>query len=150
MLAGAPALAADASSLMVHGAWAAPTLPGQTTGVAYVNLHNMQSVQVILKKLESPDAERAEFHTHTVDAQGVMRMEKQEALSIPAGAMADMQPGGQHIMLFGLRAPLKQGDTLHLVFSDGAAELPVDVPVRNHPMGGHHSHETGDKHPHAH
>jgi copper(I)-binding protein len=140
-----PAAAASVSDLMVHGAWAAPTLPGQTTGVAYVNLHNAQDAPVTLTGLQSPEAKRAEFHTHTMDAHGVMRMEKQPSLTIPAGDMAQMQPGGLHIMLFDLRAPLKEGDTLHLLFSDGSAQLPVDVPVENRRAEGHGAHPMGDK-----
>ena len=57
----------------------------------------------------------------------VMRMRPVSGgLSLPAGQLVILQPGGYHNMLEGLKAPLKQGQTvpLHLTFATSA---PVDV-----------------------
>ena len=47
-------------------------------------------------------------------------------LALPPGQAVTLKPGGFHIMLEGLNAPLKRGETipLHLTFAKSA---PVDV-----------------------
>jgi copper(I)-binding protein len=46
---------------------------------------------------------------------GVARMRMAGEINIPAGERIEMAPGGTHIMLEGLRAPLKTGDDFDLV-----------------------------------
>jgi hypothetical protein len=41
-----------------------------------------------------------ELHTHR-EANGVMRMERVEAVDVPAGGTVTFAPGGLHLMLFG-------------------------------------------------
>jgi copper(I)-binding protein len=65
---------------------------------------------------------------------GVMKMRKLEKLGIPAGGSALLKPSGDHIMLFGLKAPLKEGDLLPitLVF-EKAGEVKIDATIE--PVG---------------
>jgi copper(I)-binding protein len=75
-------------------------------------------------------AERVELHTHLRDGD-VMKMRQVEAVDIPAESMARLQPGGYHVMLIGLREPLKEGDSfpLTLTFAN-AGKLRIEVDVR--------------------
>ena len=51
-------------------------------------------------------------------------------LAIPAGTGATLAPGGDHVMLSGLKAPLKPGDRLQLTFRFAAAgNRTVDVAI---------------------
>jgi len=61
---------------------------------------------------------RVADHTHIHD-NGVMRMRQLPALDIPAGDTVTLQPGGLHLMLFGLQPPLPAVLPLNLCFSDG-------------------------------
>ncbi|MDZ4135925.1 MAG: copper chaperone PCu(A)C, partial [Paracoccaceae bacterium] len=68
---------------------------------------------------------------HKQDANGVMQMiAVPEGFAIPAGASHALQRGGDHVMLLGLTAPLKQGDMIDftLTFEHGGA-VTVQVPV---------------------
>lgn len=60
----------------------------------------------------------------------VVSMVKVDALSVPAHGRRTLRPGGDHLMLMGLNAPLSEGSeveiTLHFT---GADPLTVRVPV---------------------
>ena len=44
----------------------------------------------------------------------IMRMRKLDSLPIPAGSTVQLEPGGTHVMLTGLREPLVEGKTIEL------------------------------------
>ena len=46
---------------------------------------------------------------------GVARMRMAGEINVPAGDSIEMVPGGTHIMLEGLRTPLRTGDSLEMV-----------------------------------
>jgi hypothetical protein len=39
-----------------------------------------------------------------------MKMRQVDAIDLPAGQTVELKPGGYHLMLMGLKAPLKDGD----------------------------------------
>ncbi len=87
----------------------------------------------------SPAAERVELHTHTLDAQGVARMTRIEGIEVVAGSPTELRPGGLHVMLMGLTAPLAAGDAIDLTLTfEAAGDVTLRVPVRA--VGGGHMH----------
>jgi copper(I)-binding protein len=61
-------------------------------------------------------------------------MHRLDAIPVAPGAPARLEPGGQHIMLMGLSAPLADGDTLELTLTfERAGEITLDVPVSKRP-----------------
>ena len=58
-------------------------------------------------------AATAQLH-ESVEKDGVATMQPVETLEIPAGGSVELKPGGYHIMLMGLKAPLKKGDMIML------------------------------------
>jgi copper(I)-binding protein len=68
------------------------------------------------------------------------------AVPVAAGGMITMKPGGLHIMLTGLKAPLRPGTKLPIIlrFEKAGlvrASLPVLPPGAQGPgTGGHHGH----------
>ncbi|SDH84028.1 copper chaperone PCu(A)C [Roseospirillum parvum] len=77
----------------------------------------------------SPVAEVVELHTHIHD-NGVMRMRAVPFMEIPAGSTTALKPGGLHVMLIDLKAPLKEGSLipLSLTFEHGGT-VDIEVPV---------------------
>ena len=76
-------------------------------------------------------ANKAELHTHMMDANGVMRMRAIEGgLAVPAHSQIELKRGGDHVMMMGLKHSLNPGDivTLFLTF-EKAGEIIVKVPV---------------------
>src|SRR5690606_17661341 len=74
-------------------------------------------------------AESAELHAHVMTGD-VMRMEKVEAVDVPAGGEAVFAPGGHHVMLFGLEEALTPGATFPMTFTfENAGEIEVTVRI---------------------
>ena len=114
--------------------FATPTPAGATNGAAYVaTLENTGKQPDRLIRVSTPVAQRAEIHTMTVDAGGVMRMREVGEIALPPGVPVKMRPGdGYHFMLMGLKQPLKEGDSFPLTLEferGGKAEVKVVVQV---------------------
>ncbi len=109
-----------------HG-WARATLPHQDTGVAYLTMVSQAGDS--LTGVDAPKADMAMLHQTTV-TNGVSQMRDVDALDLPAGKLVALAPNGTHIMLMGLKTPLRAGQKLHLVLTfRKAGKMAVDVPV---------------------
>ncbi|MEQ8206613.1 MAG: copper chaperone PCu(A)C [Woeseia sp.] len=119
---------AEASGVSVEDAWVRATPPGARTGAAYFVLRN-NGVADRLIGVKSPAAAKSEIHTHVADG-GMMRMQHVPVLDIAAGSDVEFGPGGLHVMLMGLRAPLRAGEelVLSLVF-EHAGEVEVTIGI---------------------
>lgn len=127
LVLAAPAFA-QAPPVAVTGAWSRATPPGAEVGAVYLTLDSPAGDRLV--SASSSAAARAQVHEMTMDGT-VMRMrELSGGLPLPAHQVVTLSPGGMHIMLVGLKAPLKQGGTvaLHLVFQS-APPLDLVVPV---------------------
>ena len=112
--------------------YAVPSVPGASNGAAYIAaLENTGKATDRLLRASTPVAARVELHTMSVDAQGVMRMREIEAIELAPGAKVTMQPGmGLHLMLVGLKQPLKAGDSFPITLEfakAGKVELKLGV-----------------------
>jgi periplasmic copper chaperone A len=119
-------------ALSIEHPWARPTLPGQGVGGAYLGIHNRGSAPDRLLGASMPAA-MVEVHEMRMEGE-VMRMREIGALDLPAGKSVTLSPGGLHLMLMGLKAPLKLGDkpVLKLRF-EKAGEIEVLLHVENKP-----------------
>ena len=138
------AVAALASDIMVMDPRAAASLtPNARTGAVYLMLMNHGATTDALLKVTSPAADMAMAH-QTLEEDGVMKMREITRLELPPQATFAMAPGGSHIMLVGLKAPLKEGNSLSLVLTfERAGEITVDVPIVNRnklPAAASHEH----------
>ncbi len=108
----------DISSVTVKNAWVRQNIPPQAMTAAYLAIHN-EGMATALISASTPVAEVAEIHVMTTD--GIMRMKKIDRLPIPEDGSATLQPGGNHLMLIGLRRDLAPGDSiaLTLTFANG-------------------------------
>jgi copper(I)-binding protein len=120
-LAG-PALAQN-GGVKVDQVWARATPPRAEVGAVYMTLTAQAPDRLV--GVSTPAAAKAEVHEMTTE-NGVMRMRESAGLMLPAGQAVVLGPGGYHVMLMGLKAPLKAGQTipLHLTF---ASAPPADV-----------------------
>ena len=147
------ALGAAASAAFGHGArvgdieiehpFATPSVAGLSNGAVYfASLGNGGSVADKLVRASTPVATRVELHTMSVDAQGVMRMREIAAIELAPKAKLPMRPGrGVHLMLIGLKQPLKEGDRFAMTLQfERAGTVDVDVVV-DRPKPGSAAHE---------
>ncbi|HYG88710.1 MAG TPA: copper chaperone PCu(A)C [Azospirillum sp.] len=123
----APAFAGD---IAIVAPWARASAPNAPNGACYMEITNRGAEADRLVSAASPAAAKAELHTHLMD-NGVMKMRPVDAFEVPPGEPAVLRPGGNHIMLMGLKEPLKPGATfpVTLTFAKAGA-VTVEVPVQ--------------------
>jgi periplasmic copper chaperone A len=116
-----------AADVRAYNLWARATPPGSTVGVVYGELISDRDDELI--SISTSAAERAEVHM-TSNEGGTMKMRPMTAIALPAEKRISFRSGGMHVMLMGLRAPLKAGETIAVTlrFRD-APELIVSAKV---------------------
>lgn len=141
------ALAASAAVAAVAApratlAWSRPAVAG-STGAGFMTLTNPGKAADALVAAQSPLARATEIHRSSMAAGGVMKMEKQAQVEVPAGGAVVFAPGGYHLMFMGLTRALKAGDKVPatLTFASGA-KVKAEFEVRVTPPGpaGHAHH----------
>ena len=149
---GAEAGETAADAVEVLDAYVREVPPVSTTSAAFMTLRNTGTEDHAVVTARSPAAEIVELHTHIMGDDGMHRMREVEKVEIPAGGETVLQPGGLHVMLINLAAPLKAGETveLTLVYDDGSEETlaagvkTVESTLMMH-QGGHAGHDMGHK-----
>jgi copper(I)-binding protein len=122
--------AATADHIAVADPYVRLVPSGATTTAAFMVLKNNDTRDVKLIKAESSVSQTAELHTH-LNENGVMKMRQIPEILIKAKGETVLQPGGLHIMLINLKAPLKEGEKVNITldFDDGS-HMQVEAPVR--------------------
>ena len=114
--------------LTVTDAWIRATPPGARTAAAYLTIANPGAADRLLGGT-TPAARTLEIHTH-VDERGLQRMVRLAEVGLPAGETVRLTPGGLHLMLVDVAAPLAAGASVTLSLSFAAAgTLEIEVPV---------------------
>lgn len=125
-----PTGSAKAESIVAENAWSRAT-PGQArNGAAFVALSNHGTEDDILLGASADSiAPKVELHTHIQEG-NILKMRAVDSIPLPAGQTVTMQPGGLHLMLMGLKAPLGEGNTFTLTLTmekAGTITIPVTV-----------------------
>lgn len=117
--------AAKAPALHTSG-WAGA---GVSSSAAYVTIHNGGRTPDRLVGASSPAASSVSIHDSR-NVGGIARMRAAGSLPLAPGAAIAMKPGGLHIMLMGLKAPLRPGAKLPLTLRfEKAGNVQVNLPV---------------------
>lgn len=129
-LAAFPALALDYNlgDIKIQSPWSRATAASAPSGIAYLTIVNNGASDRLVKT--STDVSRtAELHTHLMDGQ-VMRMRHVPEIEVAGGAETKLAPGGLHVMLIGLKGPLKEGASFPLTLTfERAGTVTVEVQV---------------------
>lgn len=122
--------AVAATPVAVTDAWSRATPAQAKAGAAFFVVENLGANDDALIAADSEVADSVELHTHVHDG-GVMRMRAVERIVVPAGGATALKPGGLHVMLIGLRAPLVEGASFNLGLTfEHAGRIVVPVTVR--------------------
>jgi copper(I)-binding protein len=148
-----------AESVTTTGAWARTSPMASDIGAMYVVIETAADDALLAVMVPPEVAARTELHETAMiepedmsghmgddemdgghmgegglddDGAGVMRMRQVQRIELPAGQSVQLEPGGFHVMLLDLGAPLRAGDTFEakLVFAD-ADPVEVTVEVRD-------------------
>ena len=122
-----------AAVVQVLAAWSRPAID---EGVVYATLRNTTSRPVTLVGASSPVARHAELHRsmamHEMNGMNAMGMRPVARVTIPAHGTLRLQPGGDHVMLLGLRQQLAAGQRFPVTFRfAGGGTARGEVQVEN-------------------
>lgn len=128
---GTPAQAHEEKfdELVISHPWSRATATNQKVGAVFLEVQTKTGRPDRLIGASMPDAETVEIHDHIRDGD-MMRMRRIDGVDIPAEGSAVLKPGGQHLMLIGLKVPLFEETVfpMTLVFEKaGSVEIEVIV-----------------------
>ena len=140
-----------AGDVSVEGAWSRATAPGQDSGMVDMSITSKQAAMLV--GVSSLACKAVELHSMTHEG-GVMKMREVKEVALPAGQRVNLGESGYHLMLLGLKAPLKAGDAVPLTLSVRQADkrvVKVEVKAEVKPLteakaapqnGGHMMHHN--------
>jgi len=136
-----PLAQAAAAQVVLEGAWVRALPPTQTRTAAYLTVRNAGAEAVVISGASTPIAGRVELH-ETLQSEGMMRMEEQSEVRVPAGAAVSFAPGGLHLMLLDLDTMPAVGDAVELCLTiDGAPLCTTAETRRDAAPAAHHDHQ---------
>lgn len=107
------------ADVIVEAPWIRGVVAGQSTTGAFMTIRSTTATRLV--KVASPAAADTSVH-RTAMVDGMMTMEPVESLTVPAHGSVELKPGGLHVMLMGLRAPLRTGQTVPLTLTFRGAD----------------------------
>jgi periplasmic copper chaperone A len=130
LIASTQAQAVKAGDLVIEHAHARATKGNMPNSASFLQIVNKGKADDALLSASTAIAERVELHTMSMEGD-VMKMRSVESVDLKAENTITMRPGqGPHVMLFGLKKPLKAGDKFPLTLNfrkAGAIEVSVEV-----------------------
>ena len=102
-----------ANAIVVENAWARATPAGAKTGAVYMTLINNGAIPDRLLGATTPVSDKVQFHKVS-EENGVSSMREVPAMDVAPGARLIFKPSDLHVMLVGLKQPLKEGQTIPL------------------------------------
>ena len=117
----------------VDDAWVRATVPTQTASGAFMTVTADSDGKLL--SVATPIAKDVQIHEMTMK-NDVMSMGPVKFVELPAGKAVKLDPNGYHVMLMGLSAQLKEGETVPLTLTVENAKgeketLEVKAPVRS-------------------
>jgi len=143
----------DNPAINIENAYIKNVPPVSPNSAAFMTIKNNSAVDINLIKVESDLSKVVELHNMILES-GIMKMRQVDSILIKANSSTELKPGGLHIMLIGLKAPLKKDEKriFTLTFDNGLTEK-IEIQVKdvqlkagemehdhNHGHHGHASH----------
>lgn len=126
------AVSTFAQNVTVTDAWARATVQGQKATGAFMKITAKDNAKLV--GVSSPVAGVAEIHEMKMEKDIMKMAALPNGLDLPAGKAVELKPGGYHVMLMDLKAPLAKDTTVPvtLTFQDAKGvksnvELKVQV-----------------------
>lgn len=127
-LCAASAFAADADGVSVHDGYVRLPPPG-SPAAAYFTLKNAGKARALVDA--HCDCAGMTMIHETTEQDGMAKMRHVDSAALPAGGELVLKPGGLHVMMMRLQAPLRAGEQIPLTlqFADGDT-LTFHLPVQ--------------------
>ena len=118
--------------IFIDEPWARATATAQNTAAVYFTVSATEADTLTGVFVSSEVAASAALHETSMDDAGAMMMSMVQSVDVPGGGEVVFAPGGFHVMLADIVAPLRDGATFEmtLVFAQ-AGNVTVEVEVRD-------------------
>jgi hypothetical protein len=133
--AAAAAMANDfkAGAITIDDPWARASIGDAPNTAAYMKIENSGDAPDRLVAVKSDKAQHLMLHESRMEGDVMKMVHLDGGIEIPAHGSAELKPLGLHVMVMGLEAPLKDGETLPLTLvfekqGDVAIEAKVGQP----------------------
>ena len=121
-------------NLTLSGQWVRPTT--NEVSAAYLTVHNSGEADTLIKA-STPLTENAQLHEVITEGSSSRMQEKPGGFPVPANGMLELKPGGFHIMMLDLKAPIVLGESVSLTLTfEKAGEVTIVAPVKAAPDMG--------------
>ncbi len=106
---------------------------GRDISAAYFTVQNAGGADRLLAVSLSV-AERTELHATVVENDRARMVEQEDGVEVPASGALSFEPGGLHVMAFGVQDGLSDGDAAEMTLSfERAGEITVETSVVDDP-----------------
>lgn len=122
LFAAEPQSALAADNIVIKTPEVQVVSTGPSSAEVFMELDNKGTTPIALVAANSPVAVQTQLHT-TVHKKGGDTMRQVREIVVKPKGDTELQQGGLHVMLMGLKQSLKQGDAIPvlLVFADGSS-----------------------------
>lgn len=130
------------SSIAVSEAYIPQPPNGAAVAGGYLTITNEAGEADSLIGAASPRAGRVELHEMRMDG-AMMMMRRVDAITVPARGETRLAPGGYHLMIFDMPAPIVAGERVPVTLTfahAGAILVEMDVRAQGAGHGGGHEH----------
>jgi copper(I)-binding protein len=130
LLALIPLLSFSAPDILIKDPWVREVPPVSRMSAAFMTIINRGDATDRLIGVSSEISRKAEIHTMIHD-KGMMKMRKIKEVTIRPGEEVTLKPGGLHIMLIGLKKPLREGERIIIkLHFEESGTITLEAPVR--------------------
>jgi copper(I)-binding protein len=135
----------QAGPLTIEQPWARASMGDVKNTAAYMKIANSGEAADKLTAAKSEVAEHVMLHESRMEGDVMKMVHVEGGIEVPAHGSAELKPLGLHVMLMGLKRPLKEGETfpMTLVF-EKEGEVGIEVKVGQapaSPAAGHEGHD---------
>jgi hypothetical protein len=119
-------------ALGLWGAWARPAELENGNSAIYGILLNLSDEDDVLVEATTEAAQVVELHESKMQDDGTMQMNMlEDGIMVPASSFVVLKPGGIHIMLFNITAPLLEDEAIEVKLTfESETRFETVVPVK--------------------
>ncbi len=135
--------AAFAQNVIVADGWVRATVQGQKATGAFMKITAKDAAKLVAGS--SPAAGVVEIHEMKMEKDVMKMAALPNGLDLPSGKTVELKPGGYHVMLMDLKAPLAANSTVPVTFTFQDAKgnkttQELKLPVKSMAMPTEHKH----------
>lgn len=133
-------MASANTEIMTHHEYARATPPNAPTSAVFTQIMNKGEQDRFIVSASTSAAGKVELHD-VIKEGDVMKMRQITRIKVPATGKVELKPGSLHIMLFDLKKPLVEGETIdvEITFANGDKHQ-FTAPIKKVMSGMKHHH----------